>query len=61
VVITDREYDSIENETTTLEADGATVIAYSEREENKVIELVRDCDAIIVQYAKMSMKSYRSS
>ncbi len=54
VVITDREYESIDNELRILNEIGAEVYDYQVRDEQEVIDVARDCDGLIVQYAKVS-------
>lgn len=53
VVITDREYESIEAEKQLLESNNCEVFDYQYRSQEDVLSVARDADAIIVQYAKM--------
>ena len=53
VVITDREYESIEAEKSLLEANGCKVYDYQYREKNDILRVAKDADALIVQYAKI--------
>ncbi|MFR8518159.1 MAG: hypothetical protein ACLVC2_09820, partial [Emergencia timonensis] len=53
VVITDREYEDIDNELRILQELGdVEVLDYQLRDEDQVIEIAKDCDALIIQYAK---------
>ncbi|MBN7772989.1 C-terminal binding protein [Clostridium aminobutyricum] len=54
VVITDREYDNIDNELRILEEINADVYDYQFRNEEDIIRVARDCDALIIQYAKIT-------
>lgn len=54
VVITDREYDNIESEKHYLETHGCEVYDYQYKNEEDILRVAKDADAIIVQYAKMS-------
>ena len=56
VVITDREYETIDNELRILGEIDADVYDYQCRNEDDVIRVTRDCDAIIIQYAKITKK-----
>lgn len=57
VVITDREYEDIDNELRILGQLGdVEVLDYQYRDEDHVIEVAKDCDALIIQYAKASKK-----
>lgn len=53
VVITDREYEHIHQEKQILEAAGAQVFDYQIKDPEKLLEVAHDCDALIVQYAKV--------
>ena len=53
VVITDREYERIDQEKRILEEIGAQVYAYQYREPEQILRVAKDCDALIVQYAKV--------
>ena len=53
VVITDREYEHIHQEKQILEAAGAQVFDYQIKDPEKILEIAHDCDALIVQYAKV--------
>lgn len=54
VVITDREYENIDNELRILNEIGAEVWDYQYRGEEDIIRVARDCDAMIFQYAKIT-------
>lgn len=56
VVITDREFESIDREIAVLEKVGAEVEAYQYKEEEDVIRVAKDCDALIMQYANLSRR-----
>lgn len=56
VVITDREYETISDEISILESIGANVQAYQFRDEDDIIKVAKDCDALIFQYAKITKK-----
>ena len=57
VVITDREYEDIDNELRILQELGdVEVLDYQLRDEDQVIEIAKDCDALIIQYAKATKK-----
>ncbi len=53
VVITDREYESIDNEREILKKIYAEVFDYQYKDEENILKVARDADAIIVQYAAM--------
>ncbi len=53
VVITDREYESIDNEREILKKIDAEVFDYQYKDEENILKVARDADAIIVQYAAM--------
>ena len=53
VVITDREYESIEAEKSLLEANDCEVFDYQYKDQENILRVAKDADAIIVQYAKM--------
>ena len=53
VVITDREYESIEAERSLLEANDCEVFDYQYKDQENILRVAKDADAIIVQYAKM--------
>ena len=53
VVITDREYESIEAEKHLLEANDCEVFDYQYKDQENILRVAKDADAIIVQYAKM--------
>ncbi len=53
VVITDREYESIDNEREILKKIDAEVFDYQYKDEENILKVARDADAIIVQYATM--------
>lgn len=54
VVLTDREFESIEIEKEVLAKVDAEVFAYQIKDEDELIEIVKDCDAVIMQYANLS-------
>lgn len=54
VVITDREYESINNEVRILKEIDADVVSYQFRNEEDIIRVASDCDALIFQYAKIT-------
>ncbi len=57
VVITDREYENIENELRILaELGDVEVLDYQYRDEENVIKAAKGCDALIIQYAKVTKK-----
>ncbi len=56
VVITDREYDNIDNELTVLKRINADVYDYQCKNEEDVIKVAKDCDALIIQYAKITKR-----
>lgn len=57
VVITDREYENIDNELRILaELKDVEVLDYQYRDEEEVIKVAKDCDALIIQYAKATKK-----
>ena len=60
VVLTDREFENIDQEVAILNAVGADVIAHQVKEEDEVIEAVQDCDAVIMQYANLSRRVIES-
>lgn len=53
VVITDREYEQIDQEKRIMEAVGAEVFDYQIKDPEKILEVAHDCDALMVQYAKV--------
>ncbi len=53
VVITDREYEQIDQEKRILQAAGAEVFDYQYKDEADILKVAADCDALIVQYAKV--------
>ena len=53
VVITDREYENIDAEKRYLELNGCDVFDYQYKNEEDILRVAKDADAIIVQYAKM--------
>ncbi|MCI8608580.1 MAG: C-terminal binding protein [Firmicutes bacterium] len=55
VVITDREYETIDNEKRVFEESGLDIELYDYQYKDKehILEVAKDADAIIVQYAKM--------
>lgn len=60
VVITDREYENIDNELRILKEIDADVYDYQVRNEDDVIAVAKDCDAMIFQYANISEKVINS-
>lgn len=54
VVITDREYENIDNELRILKEIDADVYDYQFRNEEDLIRVAHDCDAMIFQYAKIT-------
>ncbi len=56
VVITDCEYESIENERAILSEIGAQIHSYQLKNEDDIIEVSKNCDALIFQYANISKK-----
>ena len=54
VVITDREYENIDNELRILKEINADVYDYQVRNEEDIIKVASDCDALIIQYAKIT-------
>lgn len=56
VVITDCEYENIENEKTILSEVGAQIHSYQLKNEDDIIEVSKNCDALIFQYAKISKR-----
>lgn len=60
VVITDREFENINHEIEVLEKVGAEVHAYQYKDEEDVIKVAKDCDALIMQYANLSRKVIES-
>lgn len=57
IVITDREYENIDNELRILnELGDVEVLDYQYRDEEDVIKVAKDCDAIIIQYAKVTKR-----
>jgi len=60
VVITDREFETIEPEKAVLEKIGAEVFAYQCKNEDEIIEIAKDCDGLIMQYANLTRKVIES-
>ncbi len=56
VVITDREYEEIEQEKELLEGIGCEVLDYQVKAEEDVMEVVRGCDAVLTQYANITKR-----
>ena len=56
VLITDHEYDNIDNELKILNELDVEVIDLQSRDEDEIISMGRDCDAIITQYAKITKR-----
>ena len=54
VVITDYEYTDIDQERKIILDSGAKFYAYQAKEENELIEITKDADAVIVQYANLT-------
>jgi D-3-phosphoglycerate dehydrogenase len=57
VIITDYDYGDIEIERRILEAAGADVVALQAKSEDDLIEPVRDCAAIMNQYARVGART----
>lgn len=53
VVITDREYENIDNEKRILSQLDADLYDYQYKDKDKILEVAKDADALIIQYAKM--------
>ena len=53
VVITDREYESIEAEKHLLEANDCEVFDYQYKDQENILRVAKDADAIIVHSATM--------
>jgi D-3-phosphoglycerate dehydrogenase len=55
VVITDREYENLDNERRVFEESGLDIelYDYQYKDKERILEVAKDADAIIVQYAKM--------
>lgn len=53
VVITDREYPQIQEEKRILQAAGADIYDYQYRDPEQILRVAKDCDALIVQYARV--------
>lgn len=60
VVITDREYQDIDNELRILKEINAEVYDYQIKDEDEIIKVANDCDAIIIQYAKLNERIINS-
>jgi len=60
VVITDREFETIDCERSVLENAGAEVFAYHYKEEDDIIRVAKDCDGLIMQYANLTRKVIES-
>jgi D-3-phosphoglycerate dehydrogenase len=60
VVITDREFETIDPEREVLEKIGAEVFAYQFKDEDDVIRIAKDCDGLIMQYANLTRKVIES-
>jgi len=56
VIITDYEYANIDHEKRILSKIGAQIFPYQTKDENEIIAAAHDCDALIVQYAKITSK-----
>ena len=56
VVITDREFETIDYEIAVLEKVGAEVFAYQYKDEESIIKVAKDCDGLIMQYANLTRK-----
>lgn len=54
VVITDREYENIDNELRILKGIDADIYDYQFKNERDIINVTKDCDALIIQYAKIN-------
>ncbi len=53
VVITDREYENIDNEKRVLSELDIDLYDYQYKDKEKILEVAKDADALIIQYAKM--------
>ncbi|MEK1850927.1 MAG: C-terminal binding protein [Phyllobacterium sp.] len=53
VVITDHDYGDLDIEQSILESAGARIVALQAKSEEELFEEVRDCDAVINQYARV--------
>ena len=53
VVITDREYETIDNEKRILSQLDVDLYDYQYKDKDKILEVAKDADALIIQYAKM--------
>ena len=53
VVITDREYESIENEREVLSQLDVDLQDYQYKDKENILRVAKDADALIIQYAKM--------
>ncbi len=56
VVITDYEYPNIDQERAIITGSGAELAAFQVKDEEGLIEIVRDADAVVVQYANITPK-----
>jgi len=58
VLITDKEYENINNEKAVLEKIGAEIFVFQEKKEERIIEILKDVkpDAIIVQFAPITRR-----
>ena len=53
VVITDREYEDIDNEKRILSQIDAEVYDYQYKDVDDIVKVAKDADALIIQYARM--------
>jgi len=60
VLITDHEYNNIDNELRILNELDVEVIDLQSRDEDEIINIAKDCDAIITQYAKINKNIIRA-
>lgn len=60
IVITDREFENINPEFEALKGIDAEVFAYQYKDEDDVIRVAKDCDALIMQYANLSRRVIES-
>jgi len=60
VVLTDREFENIDQEISILKKVDAEVFAYQVKDENDLINIVKDADAVIMQYANLTSRVINS-
>lgn len=56
VVITDKEYENINQEISILKKVNAQVIVYQFKDEDDIIRVAKDCDGLITQFANISKR-----